>query len=47
MAGWATRAEGVGEVEVRLRGGAGDALMLVVVGFVERAIPEVGVLAVL
>lgn len=47
LAGWAAGADGVGKVEVRLRGGAGDALMLVVVGLVEWAIPEVGVLAVL
>lgn len=47
LAGWATRAEGVGEVEVRLRGWTGDTLFLVVVGLVEWAIHEVGVLAAL
>lgn len=45
LAGWAGCAEGVGEVEVGLRGGAGDALVLVEVGLVEWAVLEAGVLA--
>lgn len=47
LAGGTACAEGVGKVEVRLRGGAGDASFLVLVGLVERTVPEVGILAML